>query len=228
MNQIDQIKAEIERRRRDVEQQRPIRHWGKSYYVVMSELLDIIANLPQEQPEVDLAKEVESWMKKVPSVNLEWNNIADAMRDCARHFYELGLNARKEAPNDSVCEGYECEEYEAFTTGNVTGIRIKQKPSEDLEEAAENEFPCEKWMTDEMLDLNGRMQFAFRKGAQWQKEQMLKGAVEKKVLPAEIIISGNHYLFPAAITIYGSKLSSRGLESGDKVKVIIVKEEKKH
>lgn len=55
--------------------------------------------LQQEQSEVDLEKEVESWMKEVPSVYLEWSNVADAMRDCARHFYELGLNARVVQPD---------------------------------------------------------------------------------------------------------------------------------
>lgn len=48
-----------------------------------------------EVKEVDLKKEVELWMQSKPSVNFEWGNIADAMRDCAKHFFELGLKAQK-------------------------------------------------------------------------------------------------------------------------------------
>ena len=48
-----------------------------------------------EVKEVDLKKEVELWMQSKPSVNFEWGNIADAMRDCAKHFFELGLKTQK-------------------------------------------------------------------------------------------------------------------------------------
>lgn len=61
MNIKEQIKAEIERRRRDVEQQRHARCWGKSYYVMMSELLDIISNLPKEQPSGDLEQAAQEY-----------------------------------------------------------------------------------------------------------------------------------------------------------------------
>ncbi len=87
MTQIEQIKAEIKRR---------IAGNSDAKARVLSEILILIDSLPQEQPSEDLAKEVESWMEEVPSVNLEWNNIADAMRDCARYFYELGKKKQKE------------------------------------------------------------------------------------------------------------------------------------
>ena len=48
-----------------------------------------------EIKEVDLEKEVELWMQGKPSVNFEWGNVADAMRDCAKYFFELGLKAQK-------------------------------------------------------------------------------------------------------------------------------------
>jgi len=50
-----------------------------------------IINDSVEVKEVDLKKEVELWMQSKPSVNFEWGNIADAMRDCAKHFFELGI-----------------------------------------------------------------------------------------------------------------------------------------
>lgn len=42
--------------------------------------------LQQERPEVDLEKEIDKWLDAEPRT----------VRDTARHFYELGLNARKE------------------------------------------------------------------------------------------------------------------------------------
>lgn len=45
----------------------------------------------QEQPEVDLEEEVKRWKNKYGVVGMD-----DLWLDFARHFYELGLNARKE------------------------------------------------------------------------------------------------------------------------------------
>ena len=41
--------------------------------------------------EMDLEKEVELWMQGKPNTNFEWGNVVDAMRDCAKHFFELGI-----------------------------------------------------------------------------------------------------------------------------------------
>lgn len=61
------------------------------------EMLDDVSSFIDtiEVKEVDLEKEVELWMQGKPSVNFEWGNVADAMRDCAKHFFELGLKAQK-------------------------------------------------------------------------------------------------------------------------------------
>lgn len=60
----------------------------------------------QEQPEVDLEREVKSYIKdnftitdevaQIPEENRRYSMWEDDMRAFARHFYELGLNARKE------------------------------------------------------------------------------------------------------------------------------------
>ena len=50
------------------------------------------ASLQQEQPEVDLEKEVDATMKRY-SYNI---TCREEQIRFARHFYELGLNARKE------------------------------------------------------------------------------------------------------------------------------------
>ena len=56
-----------------------------------NEILSLITSLQQEQPEVELEKEIDVWYNTmgIPVT-------ADALKETARHFYELGLNARKE------------------------------------------------------------------------------------------------------------------------------------
>ena len=49
----------------------------------------------QEQPEVDLEKEYKSYMESRKD-DLSGNAVTVNMKDLARHFYELGLNAREE------------------------------------------------------------------------------------------------------------------------------------
>lgn len=58
---------------------------------VLTSLRSTITSLQQEQPEVDLEKEIKEQWKK-------WDDIITqrAFASIARHFYELGLNARKE------------------------------------------------------------------------------------------------------------------------------------
>lgn len=58
----------------------------------------IIDSLQQEQPEVDLEKEIEKWFD-LSGIGEAWENGEWSTNDVtrtARHFYELGLNARKE------------------------------------------------------------------------------------------------------------------------------------
>lgn len=62
----------------------------------------IVESLQQEQPEVDLEKEIENYAKSYNENEInfwDWEHTDDAysdmIRGLARHFYELGLNARK-------------------------------------------------------------------------------------------------------------------------------------
>ena len=62
--------------------------------IAEKEALLLIATLQQEQPEVDLEREIIKY--KVPfSDEREYLN-EDTLDAIAKHFYELGLNARKE------------------------------------------------------------------------------------------------------------------------------------
>ena len=68
------------------------------YEYAKSEIIDIIDSLPQEQPEVDLEEETKRWWKEHLHLNPENQLWMDAHQSVvfARHFYELGLKARKE------------------------------------------------------------------------------------------------------------------------------------
>lgn len=61
-------------------------------------LEEIIPSLQQEQPKVDLEEEFHRWLSKEKE---EWGGEIPpygdyGLFDIARHFYELGLDARKE------------------------------------------------------------------------------------------------------------------------------------
>lgn len=60
--------------------------------------ISFITSLQQEQPEVDLEKELRNWMVKMDGkyALLTTNYVDQLITDTAKHFYELGLKARKE------------------------------------------------------------------------------------------------------------------------------------
>ena len=57
--------------------------------------LALIDELQQEQPKVDLDKEYKYYIESRKD-ELSGNAVTINMKDLARHFYELGLKARKE------------------------------------------------------------------------------------------------------------------------------------
>ncbi len=59
-------------------------------------ILDIIDSLQQEQEDVDLEKDVESWFFNDISskINVE-HTMYYYFQECARRYYELGLKAKK-------------------------------------------------------------------------------------------------------------------------------------
>ena len=70
------------------------------FYYGIDSVLKVIDSLQQEQPEEDLEKEIKDWCKEnVTGVNPIYTAdslIYSLLPKTARHFYELGLNARKE------------------------------------------------------------------------------------------------------------------------------------
>ena len=66
----------------------------------LNRLISFITSLQQEQPEVDLEKEMEKFGERWPypasfdGYDKDW--VDELVEECAKHFYDLGLNARKE------------------------------------------------------------------------------------------------------------------------------------
>ena len=96
---------------------------------------------------------------------------------------------------------------------------LKEPASEDLEQAAEQAEQREGNL------INGRFKAGFKSGAQWQKEQMMKDAVEAVVSQ---VPCANEIIFrnPASVSYWylPSEMNRLGINKGDKVKVIIIKE----
>lgn len=61
-------------------------------------LLNTINSFQQEQPEMDLEKEIQEYIQKLGFGYGGWvDGLSDEdLKHIARHFYELGLKARKE------------------------------------------------------------------------------------------------------------------------------------
>lgn len=61
------------------------------YYSALLDFEQLVSSLQQEQPEVDLEKEIKNYLATKCAADDE-----PCVSEVARHFYELGFNARKE------------------------------------------------------------------------------------------------------------------------------------
>lgn len=99
---VERLKAEIEDRRRefinkgeqDLHDAEVIR---RSTISSCNDFLSLINSLQQEQPEVDLEKEIIRYYYANLGMIISPRNTKDIVANIARHFYELGLKARKES-----------------------------------------------------------------------------------------------------------------------------------
>ena len=101
---------------------------------------------------------------------------------------------------------------EAFTMA-IDALSRSSLPSE-LDEAAEKYVSTLCDRADEGLRIDTTLESAFIAGAKWQKEQMMKEAVEGEV-----------FLNPYP-TISLDDCKDYDFKDGDKVRIIIIKEEK--
>ena len=94
---VKKLKAEIERRFSEY-------NHDSNHHIQAAEcasILDFIDSLQQEQTEVDLEKEIDKTVSECTNgYNFDWDRFA-------HYFYELGLNARKDADLEKTVE-FEC------------------------------------------------------------------------------------------------------------------------
>lgn len=99
----EKLKVEVERRKekwlaasRLIKKGKDKAMYAAGKSSAYTEFFSLITSLQQEQPEVDINKEIEKWFDLMGDAweNGEWST--NDIRSTARHFYELGLNARKE------------------------------------------------------------------------------------------------------------------------------------
>ena len=104
-----------------------------------------------------------------------------------------------------------------YEEGFTAGLKWRQEqPSEDLEKAAEGYMQQVDARFLRTLE-HPTAKDCFKAGAEWQKEQMLKGAVE-----GEVMMNALHPHEPRVTASY----PNCPYKFGDKVKIVIVKEEK--
>lgn len=114
--------------------------------------------------------------------------------------------------NENYCTGYD----DAFSDLlSVIDSLPEEKPSEDLEEAAENLFE-----TIEIQEHENIFEDTFKKifiaGAERQKAKMMKDAVEGEIVKD---------IYNNKLALTAKNINLDGFKFGDKVKMIIVKEE---
>lgn len=184
----DRLKAKIEKM--------------KGYILVThfaEELLSFIDSLQQEQPSEDLDADITAYLNTHYSDRFKDSKIVDFTTteafELARHFYELGKQSREPVNED-------LEEAVSEQICIAADKHIKR-----VVDAAGH--PGWDWTTQDIAD-------AFKAGAEWQKEQMLKDAVEGYV---------NYYEDSGGILMAEAQVGCP-YHNGDKVKIIIVKEDK--
>ncbi len=126
----------------------------------------------------------------------------------------MNISKHPDCPNDDL--------YEELLKRIIEGIK-EDKPSEDLDVEMDKFFETMPVLEHENIFEDTFKNIA-RHFAQWQKEQLLKGAIECDVLQDEIdgVQLDTVEVCPDGITLENNKF-----KVGDKVRIIIVKEEQK-
>lgn len=99
----DKLKTEVERYIKDVKDAgkklTPNMGFFDAKLSGIYDVMNIVASLQQERPEVDLEKEIEERVEFYIGEKCEgkwkWDECYNIINKTARHFYGLGLNARK-------------------------------------------------------------------------------------------------------------------------------------
>jgi len=159
----------------------------------------VIDTLESEKPlglEEEIVKVCDDFVFPLYGLDDEFGR--ELINKIARHFYELGCTR--------TAEKYDEIEYNRQ--------RSEESVQNDLEEAAKKHFKQE-W-SENYWAFEGDVINAFIAGAKWQKEQMMKETIEAEVVSR---ITGQGLL--PAVTF----LVDNSYKEGDKVRIIIVKED---
>ena len=94
----EKLKAEIRKYLIPTVCDRHYDEWERGRDSGFIQVISIIESLQQEQPEVDLEKEFNNFLDSVEGVPRMWHSDEQIewAKSIAKHFFELGLIARKE------------------------------------------------------------------------------------------------------------------------------------
>lgn len=172
--------------------------YNQGLYDGLSQLELFIDSLPEE-PKVFISPPAES---DEPWNNRTKTNVGEAMEELEE---KIALYEKNHSATDTLANSLEISRHGNSHNGG----------NGDLEEAA-SQYPsiiCHispQWTSE--------VENVFKAGAEWQKEQMMKEAVETTVC------SMVHQLIVTDYIIINAE--QFGLKKGDKVKVLIIKEDK--
>ena len=217
MSNIKKIKAEIERlKNKNAEWRERINSEdGYSYESdvccgydeAIEDFESFIDSLPEEKPSEDLNKLIQKWdridINTVLKVKVKaTGKVIDGFYDGRGHFDHF--------IDHDVFDRYSIDEVE---------LMPDEEPSDELEEAAEKQIneALFKWSYDDEDGIEQYVHDAFIAGAGWQKGQMMKDAVEG------FIICYNDDTYAVESCCLDNKEHHH--PSGDKVKLIIVKQD---
>ena len=98
---------------------------------------------------------------------------------------------------------------------------LQEEPvSEELEEAAENYASTDKVLPNGKVMIDFQAEKAFKAGAQWQKEQIMKDATD-----VTVHIDAGGYPYIPQMELYDYDNDVPLAKEGDKYKVVLIKEE---
>ena len=225
MTIIEQIKAEIERLKGQLIRgacAAQIEMETNCKEEAYDEILSFLSTLESEKPmnQKELEEEIQRFLSNATKMDKgEWKGkypISEmGFGVVARHFYDLGCRR--------TAEKYDDIEYNRQKAEERLADARKTSPS-DLEEAARR-YGFEEYRRRCNGGEYGTSEDAFIAGAKWHKEQMMKEAVEAHIYQSANPVSEiGHQLHQAAL-LYEDKENAPYLKAGDKVHIIIVKED---
>lgn len=169
----------------------------------------------KEQPSKDLEKEIKTWIpshivggdeapwKELKDVVIQWSEVV------ARHFYILGL--KNNIPVTQITLDELAKEGEPVS-------KDLEEAAIDFADKARKELYFKDYAVCSIADYDHGCIDGFKAGAEWQKEQMLKDAVEREVK----IDSGGYPYIDITAELYDYEHDVPLAKEGELVKIIIV------